>query len=208
LESERIEVIKSRLPEVKLIYAMRNPTTRAWSSVRKELWWRFGMHPRDVPDVGTLVRMAMRPGVLARGDYKSAILRWEAHFKGQILYLFYDDILENPRDVLHRVCDFLGVDRAPLDVAGGHSTRVNDVPAGDMPLEVSEALERYYAPQLPFLTEKFGRSFSHWFSGRAQPGATSDVEARLDAREAGSGGDKGLSGAEKARAGLGLSVSK
>jgi hypothetical protein len=209
LENDRIGVIKSHLPDLKLIYAMRNPTTRAWSSVRKELWWRFGMHPQDVPDVGTLVRMAMRPGVLARGDYKSAILRWETHFKGQILYLFYDDILENPREVLHLVCDFLGVDRAPLDVAGGHSTRVNDVPAGDIPLEVRDELEQYYAPQLPFLTEKFGRSFSHWCSGSAQAGVTSDVKVCSDARVPGSGGgDQGSSSAKTVGAGLGLSVSE
>lgn len=170
LDAGRIGVVKTHLPELKLIYAMRNPVTRAWSSVRKELWWRFRMHPSELPDGDTLLRMATRPGVLARGDYKTAITNWETHFKGQILYLFYDDIVDNPQEVLHPVCDFLGVDRGPLDAAGGHNARVNDVPVDEIPAAVRDALEKHYAPQQPFLAEKFGRSFSHWFSGGV-PGA-------------------------------------
>jgi hypothetical protein len=163
LDAGRIGVVKEHLPDVKLIYAMRNPVTRAWSSVRKELWRRFRMHPRNLQDGDTLVRMATRPGVLARGDYISAITNWETHYQGQILYLFYDDIVANPQAVLHRVCDFLGVDQAPLDTAGGHDARVNDVPADEIPMEVRVALERHYAPQQDFLSQKFGRSFAHWF---------------------------------------------
>jgi hypothetical protein len=164
LSAERIAIVKSHLPDLKLIYIMRNPVTRAWSSVRKELWWRFHMHPREVPDTDTLVRIATRPGVLARGDYAGAISRWETYYKGQILYLFYDDIMEDAGHVLGAVCDFLGVDRQPLESASGHAKRVNDVPGDDIPSEVRRALEAYYAPQLPILSEKFGRSFSHWLS--------------------------------------------
>lgn len=165
LPSERIGILKSYLPDLKLIYAIRNPVDRAWSSVRKELWWRFGMQPHEVSDPDALIRMAMRPGVLARGDYMSAMLRWETHYKGQILFLFYEDILANPREVLRHVCDFLGLSREPLDRATGNATRVNDVPEDNMPARVRAELEKYYAPQLPFLAEKFGRSFEHWFAG-------------------------------------------
>ncbi len=164
LSVQRIGIIKTHLPNLKLIYSMRNPVARAWSSIRKELWWRFHMHPRDVTDAAALVRMAMRPGLLARGDYMSAIKRWETHYRGQILYLFFDDILENPVDALGSVCDFLGLDSGPINRAAGHATRVNDVPEDDIPGEVRGALEEYYAPQAAFLSERFGRSFAHWFA--------------------------------------------
>jgi hypothetical protein len=164
LDTQRIGIVKEHLPNLKLIYAMRNPVARAWSSIRKELWWRFHMHPHEVPDVDTLVRMVMRPGVLARGDYKTAITRWETHYRDRILYLFYDDIVADPQHALYEVCDFLELDRGPFDGGSGHSTRVNDVPTDDIPAEVRSALETYYAPQLPFLSEKFGRSLADWFS--------------------------------------------
>jgi len=159
LDVDRIRDVKAHLPNLKLIYTMRNPVTRAWSSVRKELWWRFRMYPHEV-NVDTLVRMAMRPGVLVRGDYASVIARWETFYKDQILYLFFDDILEHPQEVLHRVCNFLGLDPSPFDALGGHSVRVNDVPEESIPGEVRDALEIYYAAQAGFLAEKFGRSFA------------------------------------------------
>jgi Sulfotransferase family len=160
LDVDRIRVVKAHLPNLKLIYTMRDPVTRAWSSVRKELWWRFRMYPHEVPNVDTLVRMAMRPGVLARGDYASVIARWETFYRDQILYLFFDDILEHPQEALHRVCDFLGLDRSPLNAVGGHAARVNDVPGDGIPVEVRHALESYYTSQADVLVEKFGRSFS------------------------------------------------
>jgi hypothetical protein len=167
LDLERIALVKDCLPDLKLIFAVRNPVARAWSSVRKELWWRFRMYPRDLPDPEVLKRMAMRPGVLARGDYLTTIGRWETYYPGRILYLVYDDLLESPQSMLHRVCDFLGVSRAPLDAAGGHGSRVNDVPEDDIPAEVRGLLERHYAPQLPLLGERLGRSFAHWIPGDA-----------------------------------------
>jgi hypothetical protein len=162
LDADRIAVVKEHLPDLKLIYIMRNPIARAWSGVRKELWWRFHMHPHEVSSPDALMRMAMRPFVLACGNYADAITRWETHYPDRILYLFYDDIMVDAQDVLRGVCDFLHVDRGPLETAGGHSERVNDVPTDDIPPAVRNALAAYYAPQLPLLEQKFGRSFSHW----------------------------------------------
>lgn len=171
LSKDRIAIVKRNLPDVKLIYAMRNPVSRAWSSVRKELWRRFQMHPRDVEDTQLLVELATQPGVLRRGDYRTAIENWETHYAGQILYQFYDDLAEDQAGVLATVCEFLALDPEPLTRVGGHDRRVNDVPTDEIPAAVREALERYYEPQLDFLSAKFGRDLSHWFS-LTRPAAT------------------------------------
>lgn len=164
LDTERIATVKAHLPNLKLIYMMRNPIHRAWSGVRKELWWRFHMHPHEVSSSDALVRMVTRPVVLACGDYAATIARWETHYRDRILYLFYDDVITDAQGVLRQVCEFLDIDARPLEIAGGHTDRVNDVPMDDIPLEVRRVLEPYYAPQLPFLQAKFGRSFAHWLS--------------------------------------------
>ncbi len=45
---------------------------------------------------------------------------------------------------------------------------MNDVPGDDIPEQVLHELERYYAPRSVYLSEKFDRSFSHWFSADTQ----------------------------------------
>jgi len=169
LGTDRIAIVKEHLPNLKLIYVLRDPITRAWSSVRKELWWRFRMRPHELHCPETLLRMSMRPGILARGDYMSTILRWETHYQGRLLYLFYDDIIASPRNALYQVCNFLGLDRSPFDTTHDHATRVNEAPNDDIPNEIRVALENFYAPQYPFLKEKFGHSLPNWFAAPQRP---------------------------------------
>ncbi len=107
----------------------------------------------------------MQPPVLLRGEYQATIENWEKHFAGQILYLFYDDVVESPSNVLGRVCEFLGVDPARLSTASGQDERVNDVPIDQIPAPVREALESHYAPTIRFLEQRFDRSLAHWLSG-------------------------------------------
>lgn len=169
---QRVGIIKSRIPDLKLIFMMRNPITRAWSSVRKELWRRYEMRPKDVPSPDVLVELAMQPAVLLRGDYPATIERWERHFEGKILYLFYDDVVAAPVDVLNRVCEFLGVDPTRFTAAQGQDSRVNDVPVDQIPVEVRRALEAHYEPAIRLLEAKFGRDLSHWLGSADELPAT------------------------------------
>lgn len=167
ISEERIGEIKRRIPHLKLIFLMRNPITRAWSGVRKELWRRYEMRPQEVPQEETLVQLAMQPTVLSWGEYRSTIENWESHYAGQILYLFYDDVVASPSGVLGRVCEFLGVDPARISTASGQDDRVNDVPIDQIPVPVREALESHYAPTIRFLEGRFDRDLGHWLSGTA-----------------------------------------
>jgi hypothetical protein len=104
---------------------------------------------------------------LDRGDYRRTIETWESSFHpSQFLYLLHDDIEESPRRELTRVCAFLSLSAAPLDSGEGERKRVNPAAGGPMPASLAVAVRDYYAPQLPFLERKLGRSLRHWLEVR------------------------------------------
>ena len=108
----------------------------------------------------------MRPEVLARGDYQRAIETWESVFpRSQICYLFYDDIRSNATGVLDDVYLFLGLTPRPSKSESSPSRHVNAAPNREMPEAIRVSLERYYAGQIGFLQNHFGRDLSHWLSG-------------------------------------------
>lgn len=126
LPEDTIASIADPIPDVKLIYVLRNPIDRAWSAARKNLR-NEGIY--DTDHLNTLLRKATSPRVLKRGDYKSNIERWEKYIqKKRILYCFYDDIVEDPRMVLRKICKFLEVDPDLLPSEAGDRQRVNKAP--------------------------------------------------------------------------------
>ncbi len=168
LSDSRVQSIKGLLPNLKIIYMLRNPVERAWSGVRRTLWHEVGKKPNDLGSMKSILKTAMHPEVLIRGDYQHAIKVWESAFgEAQILYLFFDDIAKDQRSQLIRVCEFLDVDPALLPSAQSDKDRVNEAPAQDMPDDIRAALTDYYMPQIQFLQEKFDRNLSHWITHNA-----------------------------------------
>jgi len=160
LSEKRIELIHRKLPEAKIIYVLRDPVDRAWSGVRRSVSSDTKLRPSEIDDILATVS---HPEILIRGDYRRAITHWEKYFEpSNMLYLFFDDIVERPREQLIAVCRFLGIGIDGLPAEKRDATRVNASPEEAMPKEVLEFLSDYYADQPEFLEQKFGRSFDHW----------------------------------------------
>jgi len=163
LPEERIAEIANHLPKIKIIYILRNPIERAWSEMRKGIWFGKGITSSDMP-VEYFIQKAMSPQILIQGDYKRNIQIWERYVpKDRIHYLFYDGIKKNPRHELENICEFLNINPELLPDSEGDQRLVNSVPAGDIPMQVREILENYYKDQLQYLENKFQRDLSHWF---------------------------------------------
>jgi hypothetical protein len=162
LSKRRVALIADRLPDLKIIYILRDPVERAWSGVCRPLRYKPVKYMRSEKIIADLCREIMHPAVLSRGDYKSVIETWETFFsKDRILYLFYDDILDQPRRQLEKVCSFLGVEHSGLPDAREDKHRFNASPKFKMPDSVRKRLADYYAEQIRFLEKKFKRSFKH-----------------------------------------------
>ena len=163
LSAERIAVIRGHQPDLRIIYILRNPVERAWSGLRKSVWYQKGPTYLDQQDEQWVLEQLMHPSVLARGDYQTAIDRWESVFPAtQILYLFHDDIRADANRELRQVLEHLGLQAAPQLDRGAERRQVNAAPPMAIPDAARSALEAHYREQIPWLEEKFGRDLSHW----------------------------------------------
>ena len=163
LSEARVQSVRTHMPDLRIIYILRNPVDRAWSGLRKTIWYQKGSNQLSAMDESWLEKMIMQPGVLSRGDYRRAIETWESVFPTeQICYLFYDDIRADSTAVLDHVYHFLGLDPQTSNGTATDSNPVNAAPKRDMPESIRLMLEDHYAAQVRFLEERFSRDLSHW----------------------------------------------
>lgn len=103
-----IEKIKEVSPEIKLIYCLRNPVDRAWSSA-KMACQRAEMTMEEASDQWFKDHFNSK-GSQQRGDYKTSIVNWLSVFpREQLLLLRFEDIANNPELVLNNCFQHLGV---------------------------------------------------------------------------------------------------
>ena len=104
------ERMHSVLPDVKLIFLLRNPTDRAYSNFNHD--YRDGRYPYD-RTFSDLIRSEDRDdrGIVMAGFYDEHLDRFRRYYSDdQILVLLTDDLRTDRDDALRRTFEFLGVD--------------------------------------------------------------------------------------------------
>lgn len=106
LDEASIARIHSLYPELKILYILRNPIDRAWSSALMALQ-RAELEIDEVSDQWFIDHFNSR-GSRARGDYETTLRRWRGAFGAEaVKILYYEDIQSRPRQVVEEVCRFL-----------------------------------------------------------------------------------------------------
>jgi hypothetical protein len=160
--------IRRAFPDVRLIFLMRNPLDRAWSSALMAMR-RAELDYAEVSPQWFHEHFRSR-GSLARGDYLRSIEVWHRHFgEDRLLTLLFEDIVRKPREALERCIRHLGVDPAPLAAVPDEVLRqpVHAGPGIPMPGSMRAFLLDLYADRLAALEARFGRAVSQW---RQEPG--------------------------------------
>jgi len=126
--SAAAERIAHDLPQVRLIFILREPADRAYSNY---LWTR--MNGLETEDLQTALRLEVerekdlperwkftRPfSYFSRGLYADLLAPYFQRFpREQILILRFEDILDRPEDLAERVHRFLRIDSRPDDAKG------------------------------------------------------------------------------------------
>ena len=170
-------LVRDLLPAVRLIVLLRDPVERAHSHFR--LQRRAKIEPLATfeeaiaaePErlAGEREKFARLPdyygynfhqySYLERGIYLPQLVAWEEFFpREQLLVLGSEDFYARPAEVFGRVCDFLGLDRAPI--AGIEPPRLNHQPGEGLTAETRGRLQEYFAPHNAELARYLGRDFS------------------------------------------------
>jgi LPS sulfotransferase NodH len=157
LPDERIATIRRWMPDLKVVFIMRDPVERAWSHARKDFAKYWGKEPGSAT-LDDLRPFFDDPNVHRRGDYLSCLRAWLAYFpRERFLLSCMEDIVADPHDLLRAHFEFLGVDPALAKEDPELAKPVNPRPKTPLPRGVREYLEASLYPQNEALEVLLGR---------------------------------------------------
>ncbi len=155
LELQDVEHIRNIMPDVKIIYFLRNPIYRAWSSLRKNF-----VSTRPLEELKKIID---QPATLLRCDYLRTISIWRKFFAEEQIFIgFYEEIKQNPQDLLLRLYKFLGVEEAEKYTAQSAYQKINKSSPMVIPNEVKVYLTRKFFPQIKELNKVVGNYSKQW----------------------------------------------
>jgi len=109
LPTKKIQEAYNNFPDAKLIYMVRNPIDRAWSSALMALG-RAEMTFAEASDQWFIDHFYSE-GSLKRGDYKSCIKNWLQFYPAtSLLVCDFNDIKNNPSELLQACCKHIAID--------------------------------------------------------------------------------------------------
>jgi len=150
LPRRTIRLIRRLMPDLKVIYLMRDPIERAWSHARHSFRQgeanfkgRFGAID-DVTDEEWIVNLRDDWNRLS-SDYLGQLERWRSVFPREQVYVgFFEDLTRSPRTFLRHVLEFLAVDPDFADSSAVTLDAVNvGLPKGVSPRLIQHLQEMY-----------------------------------------------------------------
>ena len=160
LDQDRIAHVHGVMPHTKIIFMMRNPIERAWSQAVMQ----FGkVKGRRIETVAKkrLLKHFEREGSRLRTDYLRTLENWGGFYpEEQIFVGFLEDVHFFPKELLRRLCDFLGID--PSFEYPGVEQKIHSRSTKVMPIRLAVRLARLYHDDIKRLHERFGGYASFW----------------------------------------------
>ncbi len=112
LSVEAVKAIYPLNPKLKVIFFMRDPVGRVWSAAVRHFVTNSKRNMQDVSG-DEIIKFAKNHDTVMKTDYLRALSVWESVFPADQVHVdFFDNIQENPDEVLLRIFDFLGVEKS------------------------------------------------------------------------------------------------
>lgn len=143
----RLDLIRSLIPDIKIIYILRNPVDVINSSINMFSFYGDDFHPTDKERFSQYMRDSENFSHLVDGRVQSEYHYWEAmnesvvesfrSDRSNVLPICYENYVKNSNDVVKDICEFIGVD-FELDFLGERDRTVGPVYGGKSNLDVPE----------------------------------------------------------------------
>lgn len=164
VQPERVAHIHGLMPRAKIIYLMRNPIDRAWSTTVMHFNKpNFnGLSGADLEEVRSHIRAGK---TRKHGDYLGNLRNWQAHYPNeQIIVGYFDQLLEDPSGLLKDLLDFLGVSSDDRHLPGDVGTRQNRGKGDPIPEEFEALLSELHYEEIELLHEAMPNDYTkRWF---------------------------------------------
>ena len=163
LPVETIEEIHRFDPTLRLIYIIRDPIRRAWSSALMALG-RAEMQLEEASDQWFIDHF-LSAGSMKRGDYEQCLRNWRRVFDAErLLVLRYDMVRENPLGLLRACCAHLRVDEGWFQRVPPEGLRERVFGGNGQPIRPSllPVLKEIYHPKVKSLGAYLDADLSGW----------------------------------------------
>lgn len=163
LEDETVAEISRVCPSTKVVFILRNPIERAWSSALMALS-RSEMTLAEASDAWFRDHFQSRGSVL-RGDYERTIRIWSRYFPEgtNFRWFFYDDLASSPARFLSEVSEFIGLDGRSDLMDAELAQRVFAGPGAEIRASLAAFLVDLYRTKIDSLGGFIGRDLSGWY---------------------------------------------
>lgn len=161
LPIKKIRECRAHFPDLRLIYLLRNPIDRAWSSAKMELGWAK-MSIQEASDQW-FVDHFKSEGSLMRGDYETCLRNWlECYPQKQLLVCFFEELVATPDALLKKCFQHLGVSEDLYDWSMDFKEPVFTGMPAEIPPNLRSVLAEIYRPKIESLEEYLGMNLEGW----------------------------------------------
>lgn len=164
LDDVDIRKMRDLIPNVKIIYMLRNPVERAWSHYRFAVGKGNLKVPDDGPSKSKVMHDFFNSGAQdLRSDYMRTITNYKRYFPAsQILICFYDAVQETPEVLLNDIVHFLGGDSSRIAYECSPKDVTNVSMKMEMPEDIQRLLNDKYSVMIKELTQMVGSYSIKW----------------------------------------------
>ena len=153
-----VAAISQRYPQLKVIYVIRNPVDRAWSTICYHQQ-RTG-RPLTQQRQDKVIEYLTCSPIEQRSDYLSVVSRWRRLHGGDKFFLaYYDELIERPADLLRRLLEFLEIREVSVSPVAEVINASTTIP---IPPAVAAVLAKRYLPSVEKLADVIGGPTTQW----------------------------------------------
>ncbi len=168
LDHEDIQKMYDLAPDAKVIFLIRNPIHRAWSSYRfNERIKKKGEEPPiEEASAAEIIRFIDSERQEKRSDYLQTIQKYTTTFpKNQIIIGFYDAIKSDPVELLSEIVHFIGGNGEPSVIMQKcpYSSVINPSQEMVCPPEARAHLQSKYKQKLRQMAISWGSYCVEWY---------------------------------------------
>ncbi|MEM7206376.1 MAG: sulfotransferase [Pseudomonadota bacterium] len=156
MREEIIDEVINLKPDIKVIIMVRDPIQRGWSHAKKDLVKRTKLSSTDEVDPAEVEKFLLHHYQVRCGNYTHSIDAWSSRLpEGHVLVRRFDDVSNDPVQLLRDIYEFLGVEYDPMYVQNAQK-RINPTHAETIPERYREILHNTFADELKRLDERYG----------------------------------------------------
>jgi hypothetical protein len=170
-----IEEIHSLMPNLKIIYLLRNPIYRSWSALKMVVAARGGkIEQMSIPDFCLSLKEST---YVNHSDYLTNLGNWSRYFpREQIFVGFYDEVEEQPLVLIEKISEFLNLPFSSGRFGKTAARKFNRGREMEIPEQILPFLANLYLQDLESLREVFRNSYTeNWLAFAKERAALSAI---------------------------------